>query len=123
MLYAKSQAEAKRGPGLIEGDLVWSFDNARPYNFWADGKSAHSQPWDRFERAPLPTKSPDIHKVIEHTFARHKQFFRELVYMELAGVWQEQQLTDTRLMRLCGDALRRAAAPASIQHHHYTRIP
>lgn len=114
MYYIKSRAAELQAAGRLGPELVYSFDNARPYNFWAAGKSAYSQPWPGLVRAPLPSKSPDVHKEIEHTFGRFKHFFRELVYMEVAGM-REQQLTDARLQVLLHDALRRAAAPESLQ--------
>lgn len=107
MLYARSQA----GRMSLPAPLLWSFDNARTYNYWA-GKCTCSQPWRGLERAPLPKKSPDIHKLM---FGRFKHFFRQLVLREMAGVSQGRSLTCLRLMELCQDALLRASQPATLQ--------
>jgi hypothetical protein len=112
MAYLKAKVDVARSAGTIGWDPIWSFDHAHPHDYWADGSCARSQPWAGFERALLPPLSPDFHKVIEHTFARFKQFLRELVYMEVAGAAVQvgsRQLSDIKVLDLCAAALHKAA--------------
>lgn len=113
MAYFKGKVDAARAAGHIEWDPLWSFDNARPHEHWASGKCGRSAPWPGFKRARLPAISPDFHKVIEHMFGRYKQFLRELVYMQLAGLagaGEAHQLSATQVLDFCAAAVTKAAA-------------
>jgi hypothetical protein len=54
MAYLKAKVDVARSAGTIGLDPIWSFDHARPHDYWADGSCARSQPWPGFERALLP---------------------------------------------------------------------
>lgn len=85
-----------------------SFDNASNHDINADVWTTRG-----LERVPLSTHSPDIHKVIEHTFARFKTLLHQKIFENFArkGVVQPSM---HEVRRLIEEALHEVAKPATI---------
>lgn len=85
-----------------------SFDNAPNHNV-----GDTFVPGLGFKRVPLSPYSPDMHKVIEHTFSRFKRSLHASIYDRCAerGV---SELTPPEVRRLAIAALEEAGAATSI---------
>lgn len=84
-----------------------SFDNASIH------KLSDAQLPTGFNRVPLSTYSPDIHKVIEHTFARLKAEFHGLLYEHCVSKGVAQPAMET-VRVLLERALHKVAAAKTI---------
>lgn len=55
-------------PELSSADFLWSMDNATSHK--------HPLPQVHGRQIPLPPRSPDLHKVVEHAIGRIKRKFK-----------------------------------------------
>lgn len=103
---AQLREEYKKGR-LAELPTWLSFDNPSIHNLRDEDFPAG------FHRVPLSKYSPDIHKVIEHTFARWKTEVHGLIYREcvLRGITEPSIL---QLQSILERALATVTKPATI---------
>lgn len=85
-----------------------SFDNASCHNIMPTVYETRG-----FKRVPLSAHSPDMHKVIEHTFARFKSVLHHRIYENFAKTGVVQPSKDD-VKRLIEEALREVAKPTTI---------
>jgi len=78
---------------LHENQPIFSFDNSRAHNGW-------EQVIDINNRAPLPAHSPDIHKVIEHSYAFFANKFKGNVSIDFARRWRLKLVEDMEWVAL-----------------------
>lgn len=105
-IAAQAQRRAANLPAASRPRWL-SFDNASNHNLQAADIPAG------FWRVPLSACSPDIHKLIEHTFARFKARLHALIYEECVARGVAQPPTST-VRALVERALREVTAPATI---------
>lgn len=95
-------SEARRIKKLRDDEVLYlSFDNATIHNL----KASHLELPPHTERLALPVYSPDLNKVIEHTWGRFKAHLTDLVF-DFTVQQGGKPLTPAELRVLVGRALR-----------------
>ena len=103
VLEARSRRAGIPCPGWL------SYDNAGAHN----GHEALLRTLG-LQRVPLSPHSPDIHKVIEHTFARFKRRVAELLYAQLPQLPEGRRPSLAVVAKVVADALKAAATRDAI---------
>lgn len=103
------QAERRLSAAGVRGKPIMSFDNASIH-------TAHTpQPLlpAGIKQHPLPARSPDLHKVIEHVFGRTKPAVASSVF---DAAWRRDisELSAAQCRPLIEHCLREATTPAAI---------